>query len=132
MSTTRRRRRRTPAELAGEAVQRAQARADDWGSNGPPRRPRLGHTADCPNNGRPLPRKGPCRFCRAEALGRREPHSTWRPARPGDTPGQLVPGEGDTPWPHQPPTVQERACSRCYRPTTQPDLCERCQPGGTP
>jgi hypothetical protein len=31
----------------------------------------------------------------------------------------------------QRPEPQERACSRCYRPTTSPDLCDRCQPGGT-
>lgn len=31
----------------------------------------------------------------------------------------------------QRPEPQQRACSRCYRPTTSPDLCDRCQPGGT-
>lgn len=31
---------------------------------------------------------------------------------------------------HPGPAVQEHACPRCYRPTTD-DICDRCQPGGT-
>lgn len=114
-------RRRTPAELAAEATARASAHLEAWGDSAPPRRPRLGHTADCPDNARPMPRSGRCRHCRAEAL---EAHGT-RPAA-GVVPA-LLGSHPDRPR-HPEPAVQERACSRCYRPTTT-DLCDRCQPG---
>ena len=120
-STTRRRRRRTPAELAAEALQCAQAHADNWGGNGPPRRPGLGHTADCPDNGRPMTRSGRCRFCRAEALGRRDVAGIVQAPTVGQPVNQPVDG----------PAVVERACSRCYRPTTNAELCDRCPPGDT-
>lgn len=117
--TTRRRRRRTPSELAAEAQQRAQAHTDDWGSNAPPRRPRLGHTPDCPNNGRPMRR---CSWCRAENLG----------AEPGQ-PRLRLAGvvEALRSQPSQPePAAELRACTTCYRPTDHPTvLCDHCRPG---
>lgn len=107
-------RQRTPAELAADAVRHAQAQADAWGSHSGPRRPRLGHVADCPDNGRPLPRRGFCRFCRAEALA------------------ASVPQIGADPHRNRPrhPEPEQRSCSSCYAPTTNPDTCNRC--GGTP
>lgn len=112
-------RRRTPAELAAEATARAEAHADAWGDNAAPRRPKLGHTADCPDNGRPMRR---CGLCRAEAL---EAHGT-RPA--AGVVQALIASHPDRP---RHPVPEEHACPRCYRPTTSPDLCDRCQPGGT-
>jgi hypothetical protein len=122
-------RRRTPAELAAEAAARASAHAEDWGTCAPPRRPRQGHTADCPDNGRPMPRSGRCRFCRAEALeavGRRPLAGVVR---------ALIDSHPDRPRhpaPEPDPAPEERACVRCYAPTVHPSgLCGRCQPGGT-
>lgn len=117
-------RRRTVAELAAEAAARAAAHADAWGDNAPPRRPKLGHTADCPDNGRPMPRSGQCSHCRAEAL---EAHGT-RPL--AGVVRALIDSHPDRPRHPEPDRVVERACVRCYRPTTT-DLCDRCQPGGT-
>lgn len=34
-----------------------------------------------------------------ESLGRDVKGMRWKPARQGDTPGQLIPGEGDLPEP---------------------------------
>lgn len=113
------RRRPDPAQLAA----RLQAHVDDWAGHAPPRRPRLGHTADCPDNARPMPRSGRCRHCRAEAL---EAHGT-RPA--AGVVQALIASHPDRPS-HPGPAVQEHACPRCYRPTTD-DICDRCQPGGT-
>ncbi|MER7002228.1 hypothetical protein ABT297_04155 [Dactylosporangium sp. NPDC000555] len=101
---------------------RLQANVEDWGNHAPPRRPRLGHTADCPDNGRPMPRSGRCRFCRAEALGADPARSAWpvaapTPARPSTAPERVA---------------ELRACTgpHCYRPTDHPSgLCDRCQPG---
>lgn len=117
------RRRSDPAALKAWL----QAHVDDWGSHAPPRRPKLGHTADCPDNGRPMARSGRCRFCRAEAL---EAHGR-RPV--AGVVQALIASHPDRPrHPEpEPDRVQARACGRCYRPTTQPDLCDRCQPGGT-
>jgi hypothetical protein len=112
-------RRRTPAELAAEAVAHAEAHADAWGDNAAPRRPKLGHTADCPNNGRPMRR---CGLCRAEQLGA---HGT-RPAAVGAVAVRAYLNAQRDPEP------EERACTRCYAPTVHPSgLCGRCQPGGT-
>lgn len=100
--------------------ERLQALQDDWGNHAEPRRPQLGHLPSCPNLGRPMRR---CGWCRAEALeahGRRAAAGVVR---------ALIDSHPDRPR-HPEPAIQERACSRCYRPTTLPDLCERCQPGG--
>lgn len=94
-------------------AERLQGHLEDWGSNAAPRRPRLGHTADCPDNGRPLPRTGRCRFCRAEALERRPPAVADRAASGVE------------------PLTELRACTRCHRPTDHPSsLCDRCQTPG--
>lgn len=37
-----------------------------------------------------------------------EGRAAWQPARPGDTPGQLVPGEADVPQPIQASARRER------------------------
>jgi hypothetical protein len=117
------RRRPNPEQLAA----RLQAHVEDWGSHAPPRRPQSGHTADCPDNGRPMPRSGRCRFCRAEAL-----EALGRAVGPGLL-RTFVDSHPDRPrHPEPDPEPEERACARCYAPTVHHSgLCGRCQPGGT-
>lgn len=90
------------AELAQEAIARAARHAEDWGSTAAPRRPRNGHTADCPRQMDPRFRGvGRCGLCWAESNGQ--------------VPSSLVPKE-------EVPQVSElRSCRRCFAPTTDPE-----------
>lgn len=89
---------------------RLEALLADWGNHAPPRRPRMGHSRDCPNSGRPMRR---CAWCRAEALGRDDGTT---PATPADAPAAAQ------------PLAELRACTTCYRPTDHPSvLCDRCR-----
>lgn len=102
-----------PAKRAAQLDERLRRQLEDWGNHAEPRRPRLGHTADCPNNGRPMRR---CRFCRAEQLGRRDQ----------TPPAAGAPERSDL---EAAPLAELRACTHCHRPTDHPSvLCDRCQP----
>lgn len=97
--------RRNPVDLAQSAVARAQQLADDWGRHGPPRRPRNGHTANCPRWLEPVRWGRRCGLCWAEGNGCEKPviAITTTAATSVDMPAEL------------------RACPRCYRPTTSPE-----------
>lgn len=108
--------RRDPAQLAQAAIARAQALVDDWGRHGPPRRPRNGHTANCPNWAEPARWHSRCGLCWAETQGRPEPSTVDTGARNGLNVG----AEKGRP-PANPQVSELAACSRCYAPTTDPE-----------
>lgn len=114
MSTARAQR---AADAARGAVERATGRAEDWGSNAAPRRPRNGHTADCPQQMEPIGRRGRCRFCWAQNHAR-EP--SFQVQKQED---QQVRGVNEPPnnISASVKAAELGACPRCYYPTTDPE-----------
>lgn len=89
----------------------------DWGSHGPPRRPRNGHTANCPNWLKPVRWGKRCGLCWAEGNGATPSIQVTKEEVP------QVRGVNEPPnnisSPVKPPEL--RSCARCFYPTTDPE-----------
>jgi hypothetical protein len=90
--------------------ERLAALVDDWGRHAPPRRPRNGHRADCPDQHLGHIRR--CRHCIADVIGR-EPRDV-KAIHELNEPRDFISAPVNT-------GPELRQCPRCYSPTTEPE-----------